>query len=101
MIVGLTGGIGSGKTTVLNLFKSLGNIAVYIADEEAKNLMNTSQYSNPALSFMLELPTLIMYSSFSNSPFPYLVNFLWQKSSTLPSAIAFMKLITIFYFWDK
>jgi dephospho-CoA kinase len=38
-IVGLTGGIGSGKSTVLNLFKELG-AATYIADVEAKKLMN-------------------------------------------------------------
>ena len=41
-IIGLTGGMGSGKTTVANLFKELG-IPVFIADEEAKYLMNTSQ----------------------------------------------------------
>ena len=41
MIVGLTGGIGSGKTTVLKLFKELG-VPCYIADIEAKRLMNTS-----------------------------------------------------------
>lgn len=37
-IVGLTGGIGSGKTTVANFFKELG-VPVYIADVEAKRLM--------------------------------------------------------------
>ncbi len=42
MVVGLTGGIGSGKSTVLERFKTLGNIAVYNADVEAKKLMNTS-----------------------------------------------------------
>ena len=42
IIVGLTGGIGSGKTTVSNIFKDLG-IPVYIADVEAKNLMNSSK----------------------------------------------------------
>lgn len=41
-VVGLTGGIGSGKTTVSNMFKDLG-IPVYIADVEAKELMNTSK----------------------------------------------------------
>lgn len=40
-IVGLTGGIGSGKTTVAGFFKALG-IPVYIADDEAKKLMTTS-----------------------------------------------------------
>ena len=42
MIVGLTGGIGSGKTTVANFFSDFNNVAVYIADIEAKKLMNTS-----------------------------------------------------------
>lgn len=42
MVVGLTGGIGSGKSTVLEHFKGVGNIAVYNADLEAKKLMNTS-----------------------------------------------------------
>ncbi|QNK78029.1 dephospho-CoA kinase [Winogradskyella sp. PAMC22761] len=42
MIVGLTGGIGSGKTTILKYFKSLG-VPVYIADDEAKALMHRSK----------------------------------------------------------
>lgn len=42
MIVGLTGGIGSGKTTVANFFRKLG-IPVYIADEAGKRLMLTSE----------------------------------------------------------
>jgi dephospho-CoA kinase len=41
-IVGLTGGIGSGKTTVAKEFQSLG-VPIYIADEEAKKLMHTSK----------------------------------------------------------
>lgn len=41
MIVGLTGGIGSGKTTVANLFADLG-VPVYISDIEAKKLMKRS-----------------------------------------------------------
>lgn len=41
MVVGLTGGMGSGKTTVANYFKELG-IPVYIADDAAKALMNTN-----------------------------------------------------------
>lgn len=39
-IIGLTGGIGSGKSTVANLFKSKG-VPVYIADTEAKKLMES------------------------------------------------------------
>ena len=41
MVVGLTGGIGSGKTTVAKMFQELG-IAVFVADVEAKKLMKTS-----------------------------------------------------------
>lgn len=42
--IGLTGGIGSGKTTVAKVFETLG-IPVYYADDKAKHLMNT----DPAL----------------------------------------------------
>ena len=42
MIVGLTGGIGSGKTTVANLFAQFENVVIYNADSEAKKLMNDS-----------------------------------------------------------
>ena len=38
--IGITGGIGSGKTFICKLFEALG-IPVYNADEEAKRLMNT------------------------------------------------------------
>ncbi len=41
-IIGLTGGIGSGKTTVANYFESFG-IPVYIADNEAKKIMETPE----------------------------------------------------------
>jgi len=40
--VGLTGGIGSGKTTVAQYFNELG-IPIYYADIEAKKLMNSSK----------------------------------------------------------
>ena len=43
MIVGLTGGIGSGKTTVAKLFSKFNDVAIYIADIEAKKLMNSSE----------------------------------------------------------
>jgi dephospho-CoA kinase len=38
-IIGLTGGIGSGKSTIASYFKALG-VQVYIADDEAKKLMD-------------------------------------------------------------
>jgi dephospho-CoA kinase len=40
--IGLTGGIGSGKTTVAQIFEVLG-IPVYYADEAARELMNRNQ----------------------------------------------------------
>lgn len=42
IIVGLTGGIGSGKTTVAKEFEALG-VPVYIADVEAKKLIKRSK----------------------------------------------------------
>jgi dephospho-CoA kinase len=42
-IIGLTGGIGSGKSTVLELFKILG-VKTYSADVSAKKLVNTDPY---------------------------------------------------------
>ncbi len=40
-VVGLTGGIGSGKTAVAKMFIALG-VPVYIADDEARRLTNSS-----------------------------------------------------------
>ena len=39
-IIGLTGGIGSGKTTIANHFRTAG-IPVYIADDEARKIMQS------------------------------------------------------------
>lgn len=41
-IIGLTGGIGSGKTTVARMFSELG-VPIYIADQRARELTNTSE----------------------------------------------------------
>jgi len=40
--VGITGGIGSGKTIVAKMFETIG-IPVYYADDAAKRLMNTNE----------------------------------------------------------
>ena len=40
--IGLTGGIGSGKSTVAKIFETLG-VPVYNADEEAKKMMNSDE----------------------------------------------------------
>ncbi|MGB7785769.1 MAG: dephospho-CoA kinase [Salinimicrobium sp.] len=47
-VLGLTGGIGSGKTTVAGFFRELG-VPVYIADEEAKILMNADPQVKAAI----------------------------------------------------
>lgn len=39
-IVGLTGGIGSGKTTISKIFESMG-VPVYVADEQGRKLTDT------------------------------------------------------------
>jgi dephospho-CoA kinase len=46
--VGLTGGIGSGKTTVAKIFELLG-IPVYYADEAAKRIMNEDEELKTAI----------------------------------------------------
>ena len=42
MIIGITGGIGSGKSLVVNELCSVNNTVYYHADEEARHLINSS-----------------------------------------------------------
>src|SRR5690625_3431347 len=51
-IIGLTGGIGSGKTTVAAMFSELG-IPVYNADIEAKKLTDSSEEIRQELTALL------------------------------------------------
>ena len=51
MIVALTGGIGSGKTTIAKLFETMGCV-VYNSDERAKEL-----YNNPEVKKQDQLRT--------------------------------------------
>lgn len=43
MVVGITGGIGSGKSFVAECFLNIDGVVYYHADEEAKKLMNSSK----------------------------------------------------------
>lgn len=53
LIVGLTGGIGSGKTTVANMFAEEG-IPIYIADERAKQIMDRADVVEAVQSIFKE-----------------------------------------------
>ena len=52
-IIGLTGGIGSGKTTIAKFFAAEG-IPVYIADLEAKSIMNSDTIQKEILELFGE-----------------------------------------------
>ncbi|PCJ94056.1 MAG: dephospho-CoA kinase [Flavobacteriaceae bacterium] len=51
-VIGLTGGIGSGKTTVAKMFKAL-DVPVYNSDKEAKKLMKSSKKLRKAIVELL------------------------------------------------
>lgn len=55
-VVGITGGIGSGKSTLIEYVKNLG-YSIYIADFEAKNLMNQKEIINK-IQFLFETSVL-------------------------------------------
>lgn len=52
MVVGLTGGIGSGKSTVAKMFKKLG-VPVYNSDKKAKKLMKSSKKLRASIKALL------------------------------------------------
>ena len=78
MIVGLTGGIGSGKTTVAKFFEDYG-IPVYIADEEAKKLMARSKVIKRKLIHLFGEQTYI--NNALNKPF--IANIIFNDKSYL------------------
>lgn len=80
MIVGLTGGIGSGKTTVASLFKELG-VPIYIADDEAKMLMNTSE------TLQQQIQELLGVEAFKNRKLnrPYIADKVFNDKRLLQS----------------
>ena len=95
-IVGLTGGIGSGKTTVAKQFMGLG-IPVYIADEEAKKLMATSKI------IQRKLIQLFGNEAYMNNQLnkPYIANIIFNDKTYLQkmNAIVHPKVAQHFKKW--
>ncbi len=79
MIVGITGGIGSGKSTVVKFFSEFKNIAIYIADEEAKKLMNNSK------EIKTKLIEIFSESVYKNNTLnrPFLANIVFKNKEKL------------------
>lgn len=98
VIVGLTGGIGSGKTTILKYFESFG-VPVYIADDEAKALMNRSKV------IKRKLIDLFGESAYKNGKLnrPYLASKIFNDQILLSkmNAIVHPKVASHFKRWLK
>ena len=77
-VVGLTGGIGSGKSTIAKMFENLG-VAVYIADIEAKKLMN----EDPTVK--KEIIDLFGEEAYQNNTLnrPFIANIVFNDSTQL------------------
>lgn len=79
MVIGLTGGIGSGKSTIVKMFSKFKNIAIYIADDEAKNLMNSSSKIKSQLIFEFGNETYVN----NQLNRPYLANIVFNNKQKL------------------
>lgn len=79
MVVGITGGIGSGKSTVVKMFSKFKNIAIYVADNEAKKLMNTSAEIREKL--IIEFSSEVYKNNELNRPF--LANIVFNNKEKL------------------
>lgn len=77
-IVGLTGGIGSGKTTIAKLFVKLG-VPVYFADDEAKKLMQNDAITREKL--MVSFGENVFKDSVLNRQF--LANLIFNNKTAL------------------
>ncbi|WBX74408.1 dephospho-CoA kinase [Tenacibaculum pacificus] len=79
MVIGLTGGIGSGKSTVIRMFSKFKNNAIYIADDEAKKLMNSSDEIKTKL--ISEFGKEVYINDVLNKP--YLANIVFNDKEKL------------------
>ncbi|MFV0346642.1 MAG: dephospho-CoA kinase [Bacteroidales bacterium] len=74
--VGLTGGIGSGKTTVANIFIGLG-IPVYFADPKAQELMTSDEGLVSDIRHLLGSPA---YTAAGEINKPYVANLIFKSA---------------------
>ena len=58
ILLGITGGIASGKSIISNILKEKHNAYIFDADEEAKKLLFTEEISNIVLKIFPELETI-------------------------------------------
>ena len=58
ILLGITGGIASGKSVISNILKEKHNAYIFNADEEAKTLLFTEEISNLVLETFPELETM-------------------------------------------
>lgn len=78
MIVGLTGGIGSGKTTVAGIFAHLG-VPIFVADEVSKSLLDSDQDLQAALVNLMG-PELVQNSKVNR---PYMASRIFKDKDLL------------------
>jgi len=97
-IVGLTGGIGSGKTTVAAMFANLG-VPIYIADDEAKRLIKSSKV------IKRKLLKLFGEASYINGSLnkPFIANAIFNNKVLLEkmNAIIHPKVVSHFNKWMR
>lgn len=83
MIVGLTGGIGSGKTTVAQIFNALG-VPIFVADEVSKSIIDSD------LSLQSELKSLLGNDVVKEGKIdrPYMASLIFNDANLLKEANA-------------
>lgn len=95
-IIGLTGGIGSGKTSVCKAFEKL-NVPVFYADDEAKKLY-LDQNTLKELSHLVGQNLILQDGSFNK---PLFTSIIFQDKAILQKVNAFIhpKVKDQFYIW--
>lgn len=97
-IVGLTGGIGTGKSTIAELFKAMG-VPVYIADSEAKKILASSRVVRSKVISLLGAPAYTNKEPNSD----YIAQLVFNDPDLLASlnAIIHPQVHTSFKLWAK